>query len=76
MTAIGKLTAKGQTTVPVQIREAIHAKPGDLLAWDVGPDGVVRVRRVLPIDLEYLRAMETTLSEWTSVQDEEAYRDL
>ena len=76
MTAIGKLTAKGQTTVPVQIREAIHVKPGDFLAWDVGPDGVVRVRRVLPIDLEYLRAMETTLSEWTSVQDEEAYRDL
>jgi len=28
------------------------------------------------LDLEYLRALEGTLSEWASPEDEEAYRDL
>jgi len=28
------------------------------------------------MDLEYLRAVEGTLSEWTSAADEEAYRGL
>ncbi len=29
-----------------------------------------------PIDLEYLRALEQTLSEWDSENDDRAYRDL
>lgn len=76
MTTIGKVTAKGQTTIPRPIRTALDVKPGDLVAWDQGPDGVVRVRRVEPADLEYLRAIETTLGEWTSPDDDEAYRGL
>ena len=47
MTAIAKVTAKGQTTIPRPIRAALDVKPGDLIAWDQGPDGVVRVRRVV-----------------------------
>lgn len=76
MTAIAKVTAKGQTTIPRPIRAALDVQPGDLIAWDQGPDGVVRVRRVEPIDLEYLRAIETTLGEWSSPEDDEAYRGL
>ncbi|HRH79716.1 MAG TPA: hypothetical protein PLW81_01575 [Thiobacillaceae bacterium] len=33
MTAIGKITAKGQTTIPLEIRVALNVKPVDLLAW-------------------------------------------
>jgi antitoxin PrlF len=76
MTAIAKVTAKGQTTIPRPIRAALDVKPGDLIAWDQDPDGVVRVRRVEPVDVEYLRAIETTLGEWASPEDEEAYRGL
>lgn len=76
MSAIAKLTAKGQVTIPRQIRDALKVKAGDLLAWDVGPDGVAHVRRVQPLDLDYLRAAAGTLSEWTSPEDEEAFRDL
>ncbi|MBI5426960.1 MAG: type II toxin-antitoxin system PrlF family antitoxin [Nitrospinae bacterium] len=74
MTAIAKITAKGQTTIPRAIRAALKAKPGDLLAWEVTAGGRVEVRRVQPMDVEYLRALEGTLSEWA--EDEEAYRDL
>jgi hypothetical protein len=31
---------------------------------------------VQPMDIEYLRAIEGTLSEWASAADEEAYREL
>lgn len=76
MTAIGKITAKGQTTIPANIRQALHVGPGDLLAWEVAEDGVARVRRLQPLDLEYLKALEGTLTEWSSAADEEAFRDL
>ncbi|WP_295444867.1 type II toxin-antitoxin system PrlF family antitoxin [uncultured Thiodictyon sp.] len=76
MTALAKITSKGQTTIPQEVRKALQAGPGDLLAWDLTADGKVTVRRVRPLDLDYLKAVEGTLSEWASAEDEAAYRDL
>ena len=76
MPAISKITAKGQTTVPQPVREALGSKPGDLLAWEIAPTGKVTVRRVTRMDAEYLRAVEGTLSEWHSAEDEAAYGGL
>lgn len=76
MPAIAKITSKGQTTIPVDIRTALRVGPGDLLLWEVAEEGVARVRRVQPLDLDYLEAVQGTLSEWASPNDEEAYRDL
>ena len=76
MIAVAKITAKGQTTIPQDVRSALHIVPGDLIAWEVGPDGTATVRRIQPLDLEYLRAVEETFSEWTGAADEEAYREL
>ena len=76
MTAIAKITAKGQTTVPRDIRALLGIQPGDLIAWEVEDGGRVAVRRVKPLDLEYLQAAQGTLGEWQSAEDEEAYRDL
>ena len=76
MLAIAKITSKGQTTIPQDVRIALNVSPGDLLAWDVGTDGTATVRRVRPVDMEYLRAIVGTLSEWAGAADEEAYRGL
>jgi antitoxin PrlF len=76
MVAVAKITAKGQTTIPQDVRAALHVGPGDLIAWEVEDDGTATVRRVQPLDLEYLRAIEATLSEWAGAADEEAYREL
>lgn len=76
MIAVAKITAKGQTTIPQDVRAALRVEPGDLIAWEVGADGTATVRRVAPLDLEYLRAVEGTLSEWAGAADEEAYREL
>jgi antitoxin PrlF len=76
MLAVAKITSKGQTTIPKDVRAALHVAPGDLIAWEVGDDGTATVRRVQPMDIEYLRAIEGTLSEWSGAADEEAYGDL
>jgi len=76
MIAIAKITSKGQTTVPQEIRNLLKIRPGDLIAWEETKNGAVHVRRIQPPDLEYLRAVEGTLSEWASAADEEAYHDL
>ena len=55
MNTIAKATSKGQTTIPWEIRALLNVKPGDLLAWEALVSGEVRVRRVEPLDLEYLR---------------------
>ncbi len=73
---VGKITAKGQTTIPRDVRAALDVAAGDLIAWEVSEGGTATVRRVQPFDVEYLRALEGTLSEWAGAADEEAYRDL
>jgi AbrB family looped-hinge helix DNA binding protein len=35
------LTAKGQTTVPQEIREHLGLKPGDKIDYEIAPDGSV-----------------------------------
>jgi bifunctional DNA-binding transcriptional regulator/antitoxin component of YhaV-PrlF toxin-antitoxin module len=76
MLAIAKITAKGQTTIPQDVRTALKVAPGDLIAWEIAADGTARVRRVQPLDLEYLRSLEDSLSEWAGEADEKAYREL
>jgi len=39
MRAFAKVTAKGQTTIPKDVRAALHVGPGDLIAWEVDEAG-------------------------------------
>lgn len=38
------ITAKGQTTVPADIRALVQAGPGTRLVWSAMPDGTIIVR--------------------------------
>jgi AbrB family looped-hinge helix DNA binding protein len=38
------ITAKGQTTVPADVRTLVQAGPGTRLVWSVMPDGTIIVR--------------------------------
>jgi len=53
----------------------LHVTAGDLVAFEARGD-VVTVRKATALDLEYLRSLEATLTEWSSAADEEAYRGL
>jgi antitoxin PrlF len=70
-----KLTAKSQTTVPKEVREALGVKPGDMLVYRIAK-GRVTLARAEKLDRAYLKALESTLSEWSSPEDAAAYDEL
>lgn len=55
------------------MREALA--PGDTVLYEV-KEGEVRLRKLAPIDTGYLRALQSTLSEWNSPEDAAARDDL
>ncbi len=74
--AVSKLTSKNQTTIPAPVREVLDLSAGDLLVFEISEGAAVTLRKWTPIDLEFARAVESTLSEWASKEDDEAYHDL
>lgn len=74
--ATSKLTSKSQATIPEKIRKILRLSPGDSVAFEVDENNKVMIRKANPIDFEFAKALEGSLSEWLSKNDEEAYRDL
>lgn len=74
-TATSRLTKKYQATVPEPIRKVLRLKAGDIIAFDV-EGSEVKLRKARRVDLEFAAALNPTLNEWMSQNDEEAYGDL
>jgi len=72
---LATLTAKGQVTVPKAVRDALGLKRGDVLSWELD-DQSVRFQVVSSVDLDDLRGVEASLSEWASDADEAAFAGL
>ncbi len=70
-----KLSRKGQITLPKEARQAIGAQPGDTIAYEL-EGKVVKVSRLEPFDAAFHAALSSTLGEWATEADEEAFRDL
>ncbi len=70
-----RLSSKGQVTIPIEVRHAIGLEPGDLVGYEV-KDGIVTLQRAEPFDDAFHAALSKTLTEWSSPEDEKAFRDL
>jgi antitoxin PrlF len=71
-----RITAKGQTTIPVALRNDLRLAQGDELIFERDGNKII-LRKATPMDLAYYRAIQTGLaSEWDSPEDNEAYNDL
>lgn len=70
-----KVTQKYQATIPQAIREKLEIEKGDRVIFEIEGEKVI-LKKVSPVDWEYLESVSATLSEWSSDADEEAYRDL
>ena len=70
-----RLTRKYQATIPADVRRALRLKQGDVVQFEIEGDRVT-LRRQRASDRAYLKGLESTLSEWSSPYDEEAYGDL
>lgn len=73
--AASRLTSKYQATIPADVRRALRLKQGDVVQFEIDGDRVT-LRRQQVSDRAYLKGLESTLSEWGSPYDDEAYRDL
>lgn len=74
-TETSRLTRKYQATIPAGVRKTLDLHAGEVVAFDIEGDKV-RLRKAIPMDIEFAEALSDTLSEWASREDEEAYRDL
>ncbi|KAB7648854.1 AbrB/MazE/SpoVT family DNA-binding domain-containing protein [Polymorphobacter fuscus] len=70
-----RLTGKYQATVPAGVRRTLGVGAGDRLAWEVDGD-VVILRRAPSVDDGFAAALSDTMSEWSTAEDEAAWRDL
>lgn len=75
MQQLSKVTSKYQATIPLAVRRKLGLQPGDSVLFEIEND-TVTVRRATAFDKEYARAIEGTLTEWLSREDDEAYRGL
>jgi len=70
-----KISSKAQITLPRKVREALGAKAGDIIAYEV-EGNLVKLKRLEPFDAAFHQALSSTLDEWATEEDEEAFRDL
>lgn len=70
-----RISSKGQVTIPKKVRETLRARPGDTIVYELEGQ-TVKLRRIEPLDLAFHNALSETLDEWTTPEDEEAFRDL
>ena len=72
---VSRIGARGRTTIPKTIREAVGLHAGDLIAFEI-EGGRLLLRKVVPGRDEYLHGASAMMAEWLSPEDEEAWRDL
>ena len=75
MLASSRMTQKYQTTIPAKIRSLLGLQSGDTIGFEIR-EGDVILRKASPLDVAFAKAVEGSLSEWSSKEDKEAYRDL
>ncbi len=73
---ISKLTSKYQATIPLEVRKHLRLKAKDQIIYEILEGNGVVIRKASPLDIEYLKALNYTLNEWDSPEDDEAYKDL
>jgi antitoxin PrlF len=67
-----KLTTKAQTTIPLPVRNALHVREGDELAYHIEGDHVILTKA----DRGAVEDPFGTFVEWSSGADREAYAGL
>lgn len=68
------ITAKGQTTVPRQVREQLGVGPGTRLIWHVMPDGSLIVRAKTLSILDLAGSLKVPKGKRVSIADMNAWR--
>jgi AbrB family looped-hinge helix DNA binding protein len=71
-----RITSKFQATLPKEVRNTLHLKAHDQILYEITDDNQVLLHKATPLDIDYLQAINYTLTEWETAADEQAYKDL
>jgi antitoxin PrlF len=69
---VSRVSAKGQVTIPKKVRDELQLNASDFVAYEL-QEGCVVLRKVEPFDAQYHDALNATLDEWATPEDEEAF---
>lgn len=70
-----KITVKGRTTIPAEVRAKLRLKPGDAVVYRETKAGIL-ICKAGVLDAEFLKLQEHAFSDWLSPEADEAFRDL
>jgi antitoxin PrlF len=70
-----KISVKGQSTIPGEIRKFLGLKAGDTIGFEIIENRVV-IRKLQPLDAAFLRLASESFSDWNAPEADEAFRDL
>ena len=70
-----RISKSGRITLPRDVLQALRARPGDLVRFELD-DGVVAIQRSDLIEHDFHEALAGTLAEWSSAEDDKAFADL
>jgi AbrB family looped-hinge helix DNA binding protein len=72
---LARITARGQTTIPKAVRDAAGLSAGDVIAFEIEGDRLI-VRKVVHGPDAELQALSDIMTEWSTPEDDAAWRDL
>mgnify|MGYP000607092755 CR=1 FL=1 len=74
--AISKVTSKGQTTIPQNLRQALLISAGDHVIFSLKGQSIV-ITKMTPHDQDlYTLSLSSTMKEWSSPEEDQAWHDL
>lgn len=73
--AAAKLTEKYQATIPAAVRKFLKLGKGDVVSFHIQKDQVV-LQKLPDLDMDFYKAQQAALSEWTSPEDDALFEDL
>jgi AbrB family looped-hinge helix DNA binding protein len=69
---LSTISKKGQTTVPIEIRQKLNLREGDHVIFEIKPSGEILLKKAISIEnMDYLRSVEKTLTEWMGTDDDD-----
>ena len=72
---MSKVSVKGQSTIPGEIRKFLGLKAGDTIGFEIIENRVM-IRKLQPLDAAFLRLASESFSDWNAPEADEAFRDL
>jgi AbrB family looped-hinge helix DNA binding protein len=70
-----KISSKGQSTIPAEIRKKLEVGPGDTIGFRIEGERIT-LQKIQKLDAGFLKLATDSFTEWNSPEAEEAFRDL